>query len=311
MARRSLKLPITLAVTMIALLVALTVGWILLAVFGALADESSAGLYWTLLSVGTVFMLFLVLGVVLYLTLSIKAINLGERQSNFLDSVTHELKSPIASLRLYLQTLDRRAVGVEERAGFIRSMLGEVDRLDRLINHLLDVGRLEADRVGDEVEDVPLDELLEACARTVCRNQNLEESTIQLDTAPCVVTARRVDLEMIFRNLLDNAIKYSTAPPHVDVTLRAAPERRVVVRIADNGPRIPRHLRRKIFKRFVRLGSELERDKPGTGLGLYIVRTLVKRQGGRVRVLDRDEGAGAVFEVQLPGQPEFERPPSG
>ena len=106
--RRSLRFPITLAIVMIVLLVVLTIGWVLLNVSGA---------YWTLLSVGTTFTVLLVVGVVLYLVLSIKAINLNRRQSNFIDSVTHELKSPIASMKLYLQTLSRRRVNQQIFAG--------------------------------------------------------------------------------------------------------------------------------------------------------------------------------------------------
>ena len=105
--RRSLRLPITLAIVMIALLVVLTV---FLAVFGALADTRFAGLNWTLLSVGTTFIALLLVGVVMYLGLSVKTINLNRRQSNFIDSVTHEFESPIASMKLYLQTLNRRQV---------------------------------------------------------------------------------------------------------------------------------------------------------------------------------------------------------
>ena len=97
-------------------------------------------------------------------------------------------------------------------------------------------------------------------------------------------------------------MKYAGAPPRVEVSLRPAADGQVVVRIADNGRGIPPHLRRKIFGRFVRLGLELEREKPGTGLGLYIVRTLVRRLRGRIRVRDPEQGPGTVFEVQLPGR---------
>ena len=105
--RRSLKLPITLGVLMIVSVIALTVGWVLLSTFGAVANSRWAPLYWTLLTVGTAFLVFVLVGVVLYLRLSVETINLNRRQSNFIDSVTHELKSPLASLKLYLQTFER------------------------------------------------------------------------------------------------------------------------------------------------------------------------------------------------------------
>src|SRR5512140_1596032 len=113
--RRSLSLPIVLAIVMITLLVVLTIGWVLLSVVGAKETELP-GVYWALLATGSTFIALLVAGVVLYLILSIKAINLTRRQSNFIDSVTHELKSPIASMKLYLQTLSRHQVSQESQA---------------------------------------------------------------------------------------------------------------------------------------------------------------------------------------------------
>jgi len=299
--RRSLSLPIALGVVMIALLVVLTVGWVLLAVFGALANARFAGLYWVVLSVGTTFIVLLVVGVSMYLGLSVKAINLNRRQSNFIDSVTHELKSPIASMKLYLQTLNRRQVSQCEQASFYRFMLEDVERLDHLINQMLDAGRLESHRVDGEAEDVRLAELLHECADSVCLRYRVPPDTVFLDVEPCFMRVRRMDLDMIFRNLIDNAVKYAGSDPRVEVSVRLDPDRRIVTRIADNGRGIPHKLRRKVFGRFVRLGMELEREKSGTGLGLYIVRTLVRRLRGRVRVHDRTEGPGTVFEVQLPG----------
>jgi len=128
----------------------------------------------------------------------------------------------------------------------------------------------------------------------------VDESIIELDLTPCALVAPRGDLEIIFRNLIDNAVKYAGTEPRVVIELQPAERRQVEVRITDNGPGIPRNLRRKIFGRFVRLGFELERKKPGTGLGLYIVRTLVRRLRGDVRVHDPKTGVGTVFVVRLP-----------
>jgi two-component system, OmpR family, phosphate regulon sensor histidine kinase PhoR len=300
--RRSLSMSIILAVAMIVLLVVLTVGWVIVSVAGALKDAESSGLYWTLLAVGSTFILLLVVGVVLYLILSIKAINLTRRQSNFIDSVTHELKSPIASMKLYLQTLSRHQVSQELQADFHKFMLEDLERLDHLINQMLDAGRLDSDRPKDDVEDVELAELLRGCAALVCANYRVPAETVSLDLQPSIVVGRRLDLDIAFRNLIDNAVKYAGSPPRVAVSLRSTEKDSVVIRIADNGRGIPYHLRRKIFGRFVRVGSELERDKPGTGLGLYIVRTLIRGHGGRVRVRDPEKGPGSVFEVQLPGR---------
>lgn len=296
--RRSLKLPITLGVVMFVLLIGLTVGWIMLTVLGALSDSPNFGLYITLLSVGSVILVLMIIGTAIYLGVSVKAINLARRQSNFMDSVTHELKSPIASLKLYLQTLTRHTVDREQTANFYRFMLEDVERLDQLINHLLDAARLEQEP-ADEVEEVDLAALLQQSGEAVCQSQRVPAEVMQYRLEPCITAARRVDLEMIFRNLLDNAVKYGGAEPSVDVGLRVIGEE-AHVSVSDNGPGIPRKLRRRIFGRFVRLGLELEREKPGTGLGLYIVRTLVRRLRGAVYVHDRDPGPGTVFVVTLP-----------
>lgn len=300
--RRSLRVPITLGVVMIVLIVLLIVGWVLLAVFG-LASTQRAGLFWALLSVGTTSLTFVLVGVVMYLTLSIKTINLSRRQSNFIDSVTHELKSPIASLKLYLQTLSRRQLSVEEQAAFYRSMLEDVERLDALINHLLDAARLEKHRTPAEKEEIELSQVLQMCAEEVCLRYQVSRDVVQLRMQPCVVRAVRVDLELVFRNLIDNAVKYAADDPQVEVLLQPEGSEQVLVQVSDNGRGISAAQRRKIFGRFVRLGSELERDKPGTGLGLYIVRTLVHRLGGRIKVGEREQGPGTTFEVLLPGRP--------
>ena len=299
--RRPLLFPILLAIGIIVMLIALTVGWVIMSVRSALEHATSAPVYWTLLTVGATFFVLIVVGVVVYLTLSIKAINLSRRQSNFIDSVTHELKSPIASLKLYLQTLNRRQTSADERQDFYDSMLEDVERLDELINHVLDAARF--DRVPSEHAKTPirLDELLRECAVEVCNRQRVSDSVVQLNLKPCIVEGWRVDLELIFRNLLDNAVKYAGTPPEVVVNVQQPITGRVCVRVSDNGRGIPREFRRKVFGRFVRLGTELEREKPGLGLGLFIVRTLVARLRGHVQVRGRDNADGTTVEVSLPG----------
>jgi two-component system, OmpR family, phosphate regulon sensor histidine kinase PhoR len=297
---RTLSLPIILAIVMIVLLVILTVGWVLLNVSGALNASENSGLYWALLTIGTLFIVLLLAGTILYLILSIKAINLTRRQSNFIDSVTHELKSPIASMKLYLQTLSRHQVSLAEQSNFYRFMLEDLERLDRLINQMLEAGRLDAERSSDEIEEVDLPRLLQDCASSICLSYRMPADIISFELEPCSVRARPVDVEIIFRNLIDNAVKYAGNPPRVEIKLHSTSKNQVLIQVSDNGRGIPQHLRRKIFGRFVRLGLELEREKPGTGLGLYIVRTLVRRLKGRIRVQDSKQETGTLFEVQLP-----------
>jgi signal transduction histidine kinase len=295
--RKSLRLPIVLGVLMIVVVVALTVGWILMSVFGAM-DSPQSAFYWTWLSVGSVLFLFVLIGVVMYLVLSVKAINLNRRQSNFIDSVTHEFKSPIASLKLYLQTLKLRQVSDQEREQFYKYMLADVERLDSLISHMLDAGYVDSTKPKRNKEWLDVSRVIRDCVRTVCARYQVPDSAVELNLVKADILASPVDANIIFRNLIDNAIKYAGVPPHVVVTTRVDREE-VVTEIGDNGPGIPAAEKRKIFGRFQRLGSELERKKPGTGLGLYIVRTLVKQMAGKVQVVDRDR-IGTTFELRLP-----------
>jgi signal transduction histidine kinase len=300
--RRSISWPIMLGVSMILLLVALAVGWIIVTARSALEGEDAA-LYWTLLAVGTTFLVLLLVGVVVYLLLSIKSVRLSQRQSNFIDSVTHELKSPIASLKLYLQTLTRRKVSDEQAEEFHRSMLEDLERLDNLINHLLDAARIEREPLETPLEEVDLTQLIRSIAQTAQQHYHLADNALELRLSPATLNGRPADLEMLFRNLIDNAIKYSSPQPKVEVDL-SAQDGRVMARISDNGPGIPINLRRKIFGRFVRLGSELERKQAGTGLGLFIVRQLVRRMRGKITVRGRGSQRGTVFEVELPKRSE-------
>lgn len=299
--RRSLGWPITLGVVMIVLLVALVIGWVILAVRAAQENTN----WYAVLAVGATFFGLMIAGVVMYLTISVKEINLNQRQSNFIDSVTHELKSPLASLKLYLQTLSRRQVSEAQQADFHRFMLDDLDRLDALINHMLDAARVEQAPTDDAegVVDIELSAVLKSSAEAACRRHRVPPETVTLDLRPATIRARPIDVEMIFRNLIDNAIKYGGRPAEVSVEMWPDGRGRVVTRVADNGPGIPMNLRRKIFGRFVRLGSELERQQTGTGLGLFIVRTLVKRWKGKVYVFGRGAQTGTVFEVDLPGDP--------
>jgi len=301
--RRITNWPIVLAVVMTTLLLVLAVGWVLLSVFGALANTQFSGLNWTLFGVGTAFLALLLVGVIIYAILSIKAINLSQRQSNFIDSVTHELKSPIASMKLYLQTLSRRQVSPEEQIHFLQFMLEDIERLDHLVNQVLDAGRLEAERIDGQPEELALEEVMEQCIEEVANRYRTDPEVVDCQVEHCRVRARRSDLQMIFRNLLDNAFKYAGQPPVVQVSIHRHSDRWAVVRVADNGPGVPLKDRRKIFGRFVRLGSELEREKPGTGLGLYIAKTVVRRLKGKIRVRDRRPPPGAMFEVFLPALP--------
>jgi signal transduction histidine kinase len=302
--RRSLGWPILLGVVLIASILALGVGWVLVSIAAALGSRNAA-FYWAILGVGVALLALVLVGVIVYLALTVKAIALSQRQSNFIDSVTHELKSPLASLKLSLQTLARLPVAPERQAEFHGIMLHDVERLDTLIDHLLDAAKTLQRRPRPD-EATAIEPVLRRARAAVLRRYGLPDDAVRLvcgaptDTA---VRGRAADLEIVFRNLIDNAVKYSLPEPRVDVSVAAAPRPRRLVAVADNGPGIPVAKRPEVFRRFVRLGSELERSKPGTGLGLFLVRALLRQVRGTVVVKGRLPPPGTVFEVQLRAAP--------
>ncbi len=298
--RRSLGWPILLGVVLIGSIIALGVGWVLVSIAAALGSENAA-FYYAVLGVGVALLVLVLVGVIVYLALTVKAIALSQRQSNFIDSVTHELKSPLASLKLYLQTLTRRAVSSEQQADFHRFMLQDVERLDTLIDHLLDAAKTLQRRPAQATETAALEPVLVRARANAVRRYGVPESSVRLDCdAGLRVRGREADLEIVFRNLVDNAVKYSLPEPLVEVMAQATAQGRVVVLVSDNGPGIPISQRTNVFGRFTRLGSELERSTPGTGLGLFLVRSLVKQLRGKVTVRGRLPDRGTIMEVEIP-----------
>ena len=303
--RRSLRWPILLGVVLIGSIITLGVGWVLVSIAAAVGStgrNESAAFYWAVLGVGMALLVVVLAGVIVYLALTVKAIALSQRQSNFIDSVTHELKSPLASLKLALQTLGRRPLPADQQADFHRFMLQDVERLDTLIDHLLDAAKTLQRRPRPGGESVDLVPILAQVRDAVAQRHGIAADRVSIDcpAGRLPVAGRAADLEIVFRTLLDNAVKYALPDPRVEVGAESGPRGRVIVRVADNGPGIPPARRKDVFRRFMRLGSELERAAPGTGLGLFLVRSLVRQMRGSVTIKGRAPAPGSVFVVELP-----------
>ncbi|MCH2178749.1 MAG: HAMP domain-containing histidine kinase [Mariniblastus sp.] len=272
--------------------IALMVVWIILA-----ARQS----YWGTLTIGTIAFSLVLIGLSIYLFLTIKERQLSRRQINFVDSVTHELKSPIASLRLYLETLQMRNLTPEKRGEFYQTMDVELKRLDDMINQLLQVARLDAIGKSAELSTVGLELLLESCAKSTSeRHRQQYEDVFEMQVDSCEISAPRIMLDMIFGNLFDNAIKYGGRPPRIRVKTVLTRNGRVEIFIADNGAGVPPEIRTSIFKLFFRGEDELQRTTKGTGVGLYVAHTLVHKLRGRVSVEEDPQGSGSTFRIELP-----------
>ena len=300
--RGRLRLPITLSVILMVMNLALMVFWIILA----------AQIYWwTALAIGTVLFVLILVGLSLYLVLTIKEVRLSQRQSDFIDSVTHELKTPLASLRLYLETLQMRTLSEEKRVEFYATMKIELERLDHLISQLLEVKRLDALGMGSDPEDILIEPLIRHCARVECNRRQLDiDQVFEFDFEPSLIHTRRILLEMIFRNVIDNAIKYGRPGTEITLSARRADRvpasfpggptgRAVAIAVRDRGDGIaPQHLPR-LTERFYRVDAARSRDLGGTGLGLAIVKHIVSRHRGALAI-QSTPGEGSLFTVYIP-----------
>jgi signal transduction histidine kinase len=310
MKRRSIGPRLTLGIVLVGVALALAVGWQILVV--ADLRPVAAGLttaHWLLLILGGLFFLLLIVGLLLICVWLVREMRHSQRQQDFLDAVTHEMKTPLASLRLFVETLERHEISPERRHAFLEKMSADLSRLERTVNQVLAAARAEARVRSPRFEAVDLGELLGQCADELRARHRLPESALRIEagTAP-PAWGNPEELAVVFRNLLENAVKYSEPPVEVRVSVAATGEGRLAVEIVDRGIGIPQHELRKIFRRFHRAGRDVQRQVAGLGLGLFIVRQLVRRHGGEVVACSEGQGRGSRFSVRLRAAPAPERP---
>jgi signal transduction histidine kinase len=300
--RRPKWIHITIGVSLIVLVVVLTVFWQILAGSDWVTREAGT-LRWVIYFLGTLLFLLLIGGLTLMVLLLIREVRLNERQSNFVSAVTHELKTPVASLKLYLDTLQMRDLPESRREEFYRTMRQDLDRLHATINNVLNAA-MYTDR--PVVDPQPLD-----LAKVVRRSMDLTRTRHQLPRESFTYEGPeslqlRGDaeaLETAILNLLDNAVKYSKEPSqaHVEVEVGAHGDGQAFLRVRDHGVGMSRAHLRFIFNRFYRIGSEVRRSHTGTGLGLFIVKSVVKGHRGTVSAVSAGPEKGSTFTVTLPG----------
>ncbi len=303
MARRtlpSISVPIVLASVAVPLAIALLVGWTVQFASNVAKGEATAQNVW-LLVLGSVAFIAILSVLVTFAIFLIREILEVRRQNSFIDSVTHELKSPLASIKLGLQTMGRAGVDGEKRELLRTMMLDDVGRLSAFIDDVLQASRLAHDRVGVAVDAVRLRALIEECAESVAARHHLEPGSIRVEVDPELsVTSDQAALVVVVRNLLDNAVKYSDAEVDVVVSAREAERGGVVLEVRDCGIGIPPKELKRVFHRFYRVQSESVRTRRGTGLGLFVVSALVRNLGGRVEARSDGPGHGTTMRVSLP-----------
>jgi two-component system sensor histidine kinase SenX3 len=291
--RKSVAFFITLGACLVVLAIALNVGWVIL--------------NWrevALLVLGIVFFLVLIFGLVLNTTFLIREIRRNEQHDAFINAVTHELKTPIASIRLYLETLKTRDVDEEQRREFYNIMLADSDRLLKTVEQVLRASRTGHRRRRISNSVINLGEMVRECLELTRVRYGLSESALIYNESPEASSAKVSgdidELRAAFSNLLDNAVKYSDDEVKVSVSVSALDDKRVAVRVADKGIGIPSEQLKRIFKRFYRVPGRFMARVKGTGLGLFIVHSVVTKHGGRVFAESRGLGHGSTFTVHLP-----------
>ena len=299
MARRSIGQPLTIGIVLMLLLISLAVGWQVL-VWSGLRPSGFEGLDWLMLVLGTLFFVLVMIGLVWLCVWLIQEMRLNQRQQAFVDAVTHELKTPLASFRLYIDTLSRHDPPAEKRTEFLDHMRQDLDRLDRTVGQVLAAARAEAPGRRPMRDRVDLRGLLSECIDQVRKRYRLPADAVKLNSSPAdAVRGDSAELGLIFNNLLENAVKYSEDPVDVQVGVSPTLDGRMEVEISDSGIGIPPWELRKIFQRFYRVGRDVQRKVAGLGLGLFVVRNLVRRQGGSVVARSEGSGRGSRFVVTL------------
>ncbi len=283
---------LVLGICLSALAIALNVGWILLNLREV-----------TLLVLGIIFFALIITGLILNTIFLVNEIRRSEQHDAFLNSVTHELKTPIASIKLYLETLKGRDVEPEKQREFYDVMLADTDRLLNTVELILQASRTKEAKRQLNVSEVDLKSVVRDAIATVRSRYNLDENAIRFNDSPVAlpVLGDLDELQTVFLNLLDNAVKYSGEEKKISVRIKTSGTgKKADVFIKDNGVGIPAGDLKRVFKRFYRVGGKSARDAKGTGLGLFIVRSIIEKHGGKVRAESRGEDRGTTFLVQLP-----------
>lgn len=282
---------LVLGIILSVLAVVLNIGWIIL----NLREVA-------MLVFGVIFFALIITGLILNTIFLVREIRRNEQHDAFLNAVTHELKTPIASIKLYLETLKSRDLAPEKRREFYDVMLADNQRLLSTVEQVLQASSTREKQRLLNLAEIDLAQLIEQTIATVRSQRHLDESAIKFmpATESVMVMGDRGELETVVRNLLDNALKYSPNEPKISVKVRRKGDRTAEFYVRDNGIGIPRADLKRVFKRFYRVPNPSLDGIKGTGLGLAIVKSIVERHGGHIIVRSRGIGEGTTFVVQLP-----------
>ena len=254
---------------------------------------------------GTILSLVVIAGGVVNTIFLVREIRRNEQHDSFINAVTHELKTPVASIRLYLETLQSRELDEEKRREFYRIMLDDSDRLLHTIDQVLRAGATGSILRRSARVRLDLAQIARECVELARTRFHLGPEALEYvqHTSDTIVLGDSEELKAAVWNLLDNAVKYSTAEPRIVVELDGAHNNRIAVRVTDNGVGISPAELKRIFKRFYRIPASVAVRTKGSGLGLFIVRSVARKHGGRAFAQSAGPGHGRTFTLLLPSAP--------
>jgi two-component system, OmpR family, sensor histidine kinase SenX3 len=288
--QKSIAFFIALGAGLVSVVLLLYVGWVLL--------NWRTGI---LLFLGTLLLGMIISGVVLNTLFLVREIRRNEQHDAFIHAVTHELKTPVASIRLYLETLQTRKVDDAKRNEFYHIMLEDSNRLLTTIEQILCTGRIGPGNRKPNRTSIDVGALVDVCIARARTLHGVTPESLEYYPGPRITIVGDSDeVQAAVSNLIDNAVKYSGNTTHVKVDISMVGVKYVWIRVRDDGPGIPKNELKRIFKRFYRVPGPLATRVQGTGLGLYIVRSVAKRHGGRVWAESGGLGHGSTFVLQLP-----------
>ena len=292
--KKTVAFAITLGVLVAAVALVLNVSWIVLNWREVVP-----------LILGVIFFGFIIAGVILNTIFLVREVRRNEQQDSFLNAVTHELKTPITSIRLYLETLQQREVDETQRREFYQVMLEDTQRLMGTVDQVLRAARIVQKNAVLNKSEVEVGPLVQDAVELARSRHHLSPEAMawELDGKPAEhlsVAGDRDELSTALSNVLDNAVKYSQKDTRIRVEVVTPDLQKVLIKVHDNGVGIPRGELKRVFKRFYRVLTPGSTQVKGSGLGLFIVRAIARRHGGSAYAESEGPGKGTAVTIELP-----------